>query len=416
MKSSKAIAVLLVLNFGLFLGILVYFLKTQLGAPIPAASLAEDATAAGSHPANPITIVEKMVVVTNNLQWAQLESEDYKTYITRLRAIGCPEQTIRDILIADLDKLLAPELRSLRGRRKDLRYWNSEEEEMANNVDMHEVAKKTQEIEKRKRDILRELISADLQRERLLSKGDVDRYERRLGWLPEGRRQQVRALLEHYDEAEQKIREKELEDGEPLSITDRAQLRVIKQQREAELNSLFTSDEKEKYELWMSSTANSVRYALYGMNASEEEFQTVYHARKTFDDRWARHDPDLLDSASRAQMDQDRAQLEDGIRESMGEQRYTEYKRGEDEDFHRLNSVVSRFKLPREKAAEVYGFKKVASDYRGQVRNDAKLSLQQKDEALRAIAEETETSVRGSLGEKAYRYYVRSGLGRWLRE
>ena len=137
---------------------------------------------------------------------------------------------------------------------------------MANNVDMHAVTKKMQEIEKRKRDILRELVNADLQRERLLSKGDEDRYERRLGWLPEGRRQQVRDLLEHYDEAEQKIREKELEEGEPLSITDRAQLRVIKQQREAELNSLFTSDEKEKYELWMSSTANSVRYALYGMN------------------------------------------------------------------------------------------------------------------------------------------------------
>jgi len=64
--------------------------------------------------------------VTNSLRWAQLESEDYKTYIARLRGIGCPEQTIRDIIIADLDKLLAPEIAAAYGRRKELRYWHPE--------------------------------------------------------------------------------------------------------------------------------------------------------------------------------------------------------------------------------------------------------------------------------------------------
>ena len=415
MKSSKAIAVLLVLNFGLFLGILVYFLKTQLGAPIvvaPDVGVAEAALKSASQTA----VVEKIIVVTNEVKWAQLESEDYKTYIARLRSISCPEQTIRDIIIADLDKLLAPEILALRGRRKDLKYWNSEEEEMANNVDTREVARKAAELERRKRDILRELVNADLQRERLLSKGEDDYYERRLNWLPEDRRQQLRGLLERYDDDEQKIRDKETEEGDPLSITDRAQLRVLKQKREAELNALLTPQEREQYDLWLSTTGNSVRYALYGMNASEQEFQSVYQARKSFEDRWGRHDPDLLDSASRARMEQDKEKMEETVQQSLGEQRYAEYKRGEDEDFHRLNSVVSRFKLPREKAGEVYGYKKVALDYRTQVRADPKLTLQQKDEALRAIAGETEASVKSALGEKAFRYYLRSGLGSWMRE
>ena len=415
MKSSKAIAALLVLNFGFFLGILVYFLKTQLGAPIavaPDVGVAEAALKSASQTA----VVEKIIVVTNEVKWAQLESEDYKTYIARLRSISCPEQTIRDIIIADLDKLLAPEILALRGRRKDLKYWNSEEEEMANNVDTREVARKAAELERRKRDILRELVNADLQRERLLSKGEDDYYERRLNWLPEDRRQQLRGLLERYDDDEQKIRDKETEEGDPLSITDRAQLRVLKQKREAELNALLTPQEREQYDLWLSTTGNSVRYALYGMNASEQEFQSVYQARKSFEDRWGRHDPDLLDSDSRAQLEQDKQKMEETVQQSLGEQRYAEYKRGEDEDFHRLNSVVSRFKLPREKAGEVYGYKKVALDYRTQVRADPKLTLQQKDEALRAIAGETEASVKSALGEKAFRYYLRSGLGSWMRE
>src|SRR4051812_6817760 len=33
--------------------------------------------------------------------WKEVESPDYPTYIANLRDIGCPEPTIRDIIIAD---------------------------------------------------------------------------------------------------------------------------------------------------------------------------------------------------------------------------------------------------------------------------------------------------------------------------
>jgi hypothetical protein len=39
--------------------------------------------------------------------WSQIESQDYRTYIANLRGIGCPEQTIRDLVKADLDSLYA---------------------------------------------------------------------------------------------------------------------------------------------------------------------------------------------------------------------------------------------------------------------------------------------------------------------
>jgi len=40
--------------------------------------------------------------VAPSFHWSQLESTDYATYIANLRAAGCPEQTIRDIISADL--------------------------------------------------------------------------------------------------------------------------------------------------------------------------------------------------------------------------------------------------------------------------------------------------------------------------
>jgi hypothetical protein len=47
-------------------------------------------------------------------RWSQLESKDYRVYIKNLRAIGCPGQTIRDIITADVDSLYKARSRELR--------------------------------------------------------------------------------------------------------------------------------------------------------------------------------------------------------------------------------------------------------------------------------------------------------------
>jgi hypothetical protein len=40
-------------------------------------------------------------------RWSQIESANYRTYIANLRGIGCPEQTICDLVKSDLDSLYA---------------------------------------------------------------------------------------------------------------------------------------------------------------------------------------------------------------------------------------------------------------------------------------------------------------------
>jgi hypothetical protein len=42
-------------------------------------------------------------------RWTQLESTNYLVYVSNLRAIGCPEQTLRDIITADVASLYAQE-------------------------------------------------------------------------------------------------------------------------------------------------------------------------------------------------------------------------------------------------------------------------------------------------------------------
>jgi hypothetical protein len=40
-----------------------------------------------------------------SFKWSQIECPNYPTYIANLRRIGCPEQTIREIIVADVDDL-----------------------------------------------------------------------------------------------------------------------------------------------------------------------------------------------------------------------------------------------------------------------------------------------------------------------
>ena len=51
---------------------------------------------------------------TTPFRWSQLESSDYRTYVANLRNVGCPEQTLRDIITADVHGIYAAEVNALK--------------------------------------------------------------------------------------------------------------------------------------------------------------------------------------------------------------------------------------------------------------------------------------------------------------
>ena len=393
-------------------GAVAYWLKLQPGRTVASEPILQ--TNAPRVEKEIMVQTQEVVVVKNEFSWEQLESEDYKTYIARLRAIGCPEQTIRDIIISDLDKLLSPAVQAIYGRKADLNYWNSEEEELANNHDQREWTKREREIDRQKREIVKELMGVDLVRERLKQRGFEDYYERRLSFLPEEKRGDVRTILEKYDDEERAIRDKELEDGEALSDADRGRLQQLRTQREQELAATLSPEERQAYDLWLSPSANAVRYSMYGMDASEQEFLGVYQLRKGFDTQW---NPEVIDWQNDQQViayQQAREELEGQIRQQLGDERYLDYKRGEDPDFHHLNAAVSRYKLDRTKAADAYEIKRAVVQTIANVRTDPNLSPAQVEETIKSVKGETEFMLRQTLGNGAYQYFQRRAQARWF--
>lgn len=60
-------------------------------------------------------------------QWIQIESSDYRQYAANLRAIGCPEQTLREIILADIQDLYAAKRAEMCQGSDDASPWSRRE-------------------------------------------------------------------------------------------------------------------------------------------------------------------------------------------------------------------------------------------------------------------------------------------------
>jgi len=357
-----------------------------------------------------------MVIRTNAFEWAQLEAEDYRTYIERLRSIGCPEQTIRDIVIADLEKLMAPRVREIEGHKEPPVYWKPDRKELVRAIETLEKTGKKQEVDFEKREIIRELLGVDLAAERSKTQGETDFYEERLTFLTSDKRSRVRMIMERANREEIALREKSWLENDELTLAERKELQEIAATKEREVGALLTPEELAKYNLWFSDSAYKVRDSFFAMEPSEEDFLAVYEIQREFDSEWGGKEIHARSVNERVEYENAKREYEDQIREQLGDERYEEYRRSRDDDFQQLQAAAVQFGLNTGIAAEVYGFKKVLQEERERVRQMPGLTLEQRSRVSTALADEAERAIIEVMGAKPYRYYIRSGAGRWIFE
>ncbi|HEV8543961.1 MAG TPA: hypothetical protein VGR78_16340 [Verrucomicrobiae bacterium] len=355
-----------------------------------------------------------VVVRTNAFQWEQLESEDYRTYINRLRSIGCPEETIRDIVIADLQKLMAPRVQAINGPHEAPKYWKAERKDLVRTLDSLEKLNKKQGVDFEEREIVRDLLGIDLAAERSHQKGETDFYEERLNFLPAEKLSRVRMAIEQANQEEVVLREKSWLENDELTPDEKNQLQEIQQKKDDAIAGLLTPSELDQYDLWFSPSAYRVRAALSSIDGSENDFLAIYRLQRGLDAKWPDVDVNSLTPEQKQQYQQAQSDFEKQAREYLGTDRYEKFVQGQDPDFQQLQAAVAQFALKPEVASEVYDFKKTLQEERARVQQNVNLSGPQKDGLLHALSEEAERAVLESMGPKPYRYYMRAGAGKWI--
>jgi hypothetical protein len=402
----------LILSAGLNVLLAALLLRPTSSPPAdPAASDSVPTPAAGeSAPAQSATIARTTSVVTNTvvreISWQQVESPDYREYIANLRAIGCPEETIRDIINADVNKLYDEKKKLARGAPKKFEYWKAGNP-LAGLMGDPESLQKMRALEEEKNAVLRALgIEPDPMSQMLAAAGG-NPMDTMFDFLPEAKRT---TLMQTMADFQSKIMESA---GEVANDPGA----MMKAQREMEdaIRAVLTPEEFLDYQLRFSMTANMLRQQITGFDPSEEEFLAVFKLREEFDREYS---PMMLADGTEAEQAAHRAaqeQLKKQLHAVLGDQRYGDYERAQDYQYQQLHRIVQRAGLPTATANEVYDLRKIAENQAGQVRGNQNLTPEQRNTALRAIRQETERTIQQTLGNDAWDQYNRPNNTWWLR-
>jgi hypothetical protein len=351
---------------------------------------------------------QAVVYKTNSFSWNQLESTDYRQYIANLRAIGCPEGTIKDIILTDVMRLYAQRRGQYYRNGRDFKFWETDEKRKLKQPQIQEREKQLAAIDKELPAVLRELLGINYEREVNKYFVDTDQDNRRLAFLSDDTRSQLLALRDQFEgERERAMSQAQ---GGKLSGAGIEQLRQIDQEQDAALSRLLTPQEKENYELSMSPTADRLRKELIGFNPTEDEFREMFRRQKAIDSAYEFEDPN--DDSVRAARSADEQAMMAEFKAQLPPDRAAQLDRSRDPDYQNLCVLSERFDLPDGTSEALLDMRQTAEDQKRALLSNKDIPPERVEVALKAIQAETEKAARAALGDDAFGQYSQTAA--WI--
>ena len=341
--------------------------------------------------------------------WSRIESRDYVVYIDNLRAIGCPEPTIRDIIYADVSELFVRKRRAS-FESMERQFWDFMASDEAQRDD-DEWQMKYDALKDEKGKLLKDLLGDA--REQTAEKRRPPDPQAQLGFLSEEKQDQVARLFEKYIQLRQEMQPPP---GQSVGPEGRERLKALMQQQETDLKQLLASEEYNEYKLRSSSAAHVVQN-LYGFTPTEEESRAITRLQMDFAEGLRKSNPAaLLDKqAVLAARQQAQKRLDEQMKEALGADRSGEFKRASDPRFQEIYRVAGRYELPQAVAVRVYEIRDAAEQEATRLRQDTRLGEDRRQAALETIEQETERAIARNFGVNGLKTYKRYGGG-WLDE
>jgi hypothetical protein len=205
---------------------------------------------------------------------------------------------------------------------------------------------------------------------------------------------------------------------------DREAIRLLGAERERDIASLLSPEERAAHALRNSPTANTLRWRMTQYDATESEYRQIYAAQKAFDDQFSENrdpfsgagDPPPRD---RAFWDRRRAAeqaLNDQIRSVVGDERYVSAQLKQDQDYTNAVTATTRLGLPADTPDRLYALRAPTAADSQKIAADPALSPADKKAALKKLAANTRAEVERTLGKDAADTYFKRGAMQWLNQ
>jgi hypothetical protein len=341
--------------------------------------------------------------LVTSFRWSSLESTNYQEYIANLRRIGCPEDTIRDIIVADISKLYGPREAPFKSKltAQDTTEGLSSTVRRAARHAEFEVWKQLREIQKEKNALLKQLLNVTLPLEPLRASGvrNYALFEAAFATLPPEKRETVREIQENYWLAADALSDKY--DGK-RTTNYLAEAKRLTLDRNTQLTGVLSPAEIEEFEMRTSNAGVALRESLAGFNPSEEEYRAIWQTRNESNES----NSERVRPPSAAEGNQTKA----SIKAALGEQRFAEYERSQDPSYRSLTQLAERYGLPPEAALKGYEAETTFRQQQLSVREDGALTPEQRKEALSKLRAQWNRSMTSVFGEAATRAFQRYGI------
>lgn len=328
------------------------------------------------------------------IRWSDLSNLDLRTLQARLLAMGCPESIVKAILEVEIQAKYGHPLTTLfRAQMDD--FWESAavtktRRKLPRRPEQEEARQKFNALLQEWRHLTEELLGNNWEHKSRDLYSDPDDDLRMLSFLPEAKRQRVAEQRRERWQLLFDLRSQRFPDEE----VDR-RVKALDSEHEAERAWLLTPEEREEYALRSSPHARFTE-KLFGFEPTREEMAAIIHLKEA-------HDTKMPDDNV----------LEEAYRKLLGENRFIQFQRAMNEDFHTLSQVGAFSGLPEGKVVEAYEWNRQVERSARLIRTNQHLSREQQRVALEALQLQAEAGLTMQLGQAGYDLYRRNG-GRWL--
>lgn len=327
--------------------------------------------------------------------WSQWKSRDAKGVVESLRTAGFPADVVRAIVVSLVNDAFRARRAALSAEATTSQYW-----EPGFGYLPARIVSRAAAIDKEEQAVLRGLLGPEPEGDRPFGIAALRNHDH---GVPPEKFGRIQAVLSDYGDLAAAIL---TGTNGVLLRSDTEQLDLLEKEKNRDLDTVLSPDERFEYDLRNSPLADSLRYALKAFHPTEAEFRAIYRARQS-----SAQSAGTSGSGAPGPDTESAGMTE--IEQQLGSTRFAEFRRVSDPSYVSTYSLVERLNLPPEAAARVWDLKAGYVAQADAVRNNPALSAEERRQQLTSLSADASAKVQTVLGQPGLNAYQR-GAGAWL--
>jgi hypothetical protein len=280
-------------------------------------------------------------------RWKPVESADYKVYIQNLRKLSFPEPLIREMIVADINKLYEPREEALRWHPAPPDASLEERRKQPTLEDLHKIMQ-LRDVEIEKQAVLEQLLGVHIPREfiRTPNSRNYEAYEYAISQLPIEKQEAVQRL------AEDEVLSDDLNQtkyGGYGSKEETAEYRALNDKISAAMQKILTPDEYQRYLMNSSPPGTEMARRIIGMEPTDEEMLKIWKlTHEQWEEQGGVYGRWRAEHRSQQEVLAADEKLAKGLRDTLGQDRYIDYQMAVSDTGQQMRNFANRYSLPRE--------------------------------------------------------------------